>query len=381
VSSASATCTVTVSNATGAIVTLSSNAAALTVPASVTVGSGGTTAAFTATAGTIVSNQTATLKATLNGSTQTAAISLVAPAITLTPSSATEQNAGTLQFTAAVTGSSNIAVTWSLSPAIGSISSAGFYAAPTFVNSPQSVTVTATSVADPLMSASASVSLQPVGLVGYWPFDESSGVIAHDASGSGNDGTLECNGTCSPLPAWTSGIRNGALNFPAVNDLVSVPDSPDLRLTNQFTVAFWVNSAGAENIAYLEKATGIDLGKGPGATNGFLIAAGGPGNFMYIDLYNNSTRFGRCTTVNGALLPQIWQHFAITYDGANIRMYMNGVLNAACNATGSAGTDATPLQIGGTSAGAPVRTMDEVRIYSRPLSALEVISIYNDPGQ
>ena len=34
------------------------------------------------------------------------------------------------------------------------------------------------------------------GLVGYWPFDEGSGAIAHDRSGHGHDGTLE-NG-----PVW-----------------------------------------------------------------------------------------------------------------------------------------------------------------------------------
>ncbi|MBZ5723498.1 MAG: putative Ig domain-containing protein [Acidobacteriia bacterium] len=75
-SGGSATCTVTVSKTGGATVTLSDNAAALTVPASVTVAAASTTATFTATAGTIASNQTATITATLNGSTQTATISL-----------------------------------------------------------------------------------------------------------------------------------------------------------------------------------------------------------------------------------------------------------------------------------------------------------------
>ena len=57
---------------------LSSNAAALPAPGSVTVGSGSTTATFTATAGAIGSDQTATITATLNGSTATAAIALTA---------------------------------------------------------------------------------------------------------------------------------------------------------------------------------------------------------------------------------------------------------------------------------------------------------------
>jgi uncharacterized protein (TIGR03437 family) len=304
----------------------------------------------------------------------------VAPAITLNPPSASAQNLGTQQFTATATGLSNAAVTWSLSAAIGSLSSSGLYTAPQFVNSPQTVTVTATSTADASVSASALVSLQPTGLEGYWPFDEASGIVAHDASGSGNNGTLECSGNCSPLPTWTTGIRNGALNFSVPNDVVSVPDSPALEVTNQFTFAFWANSAGATDVAYIEKASGADVGNGSGATNGYQISTSSLGNYVYINLFNNSAVVAKCTTPFGAVQPGNWQHFAITYDGANISMYLNGVLGGTCSSSASAGRDATPLYIGGVETGSSARTLDEVRIYNRPLSALEVLSIYNDPG-
>src|SRR6266849_6221664 len=67
------------------------------------------------------------------------------------------------QFTASVTGTANTGVTWSISPAgQGSINpSTGIYTAPASVASPslQTVTVTATSVADPARSASVIVIL------------------------------------------------------------------------------------------------------------------------------------------------------------------------------------------------------------------------------
>ena len=75
------TCTVTISQPAGSggiAVTLSSNAAALTMPASVTVAAGATSASFAATAGTITTNQSAVVTASYNGSSQTASISLVA---------------------------------------------------------------------------------------------------------------------------------------------------------------------------------------------------------------------------------------------------------------------------------------------------------------
>jgi hypothetical protein len=64
-------------------------------------------------------------------------------------------------FTATVTGTTNNAVTWSLSggSAAGTISAAGVYTAPSSVPSPATVTVTATSQADTTKSASATVTV------------------------------------------------------------------------------------------------------------------------------------------------------------------------------------------------------------------------------
>lgn len=93
-----------------------------------------------------------------------------------------------------------------------------------------------------------------VGLVAWWPFDETSGITAHDASGHGNDGTLACSGNCTPLPAWSAGVRNGALNFSSPNDFVGVQDNAGLHLSNQFTIAFWLRkAAGATNVVYMGK--------------------------------------------------------------------------------------------------------------------------------
>ena len=72
-------CNVTLSAAAtagGVVVNLASNNAALMVPASVTVPSGGISAGFTATAAAVSSAQTATLTATANGTSQTFAVQL-----------------------------------------------------------------------------------------------------------------------------------------------------------------------------------------------------------------------------------------------------------------------------------------------------------------
>ncbi len=78
--------------------------------------------------------------------------------VTISPATATLLSAGTLQFSALVSNASNAAVTWSASS--GTISSSGFYQAPT-VSGNTTATVTATSAADPTKSATASVTITP----------------------------------------------------------------------------------------------------------------------------------------------------------------------------------------------------------------------------
>ena len=54
------------------------------------------------------------------------------------------------------------------------------------------------------------------GLVGWWKFDETSGIVAYDSSGNGHDGNLT-NG-----PTWTTGKIGGALSFDGFDDLVTL---------------------------------------------------------------------------------------------------------------------------------------------------------------
>jgi outer membrane protein OmpA-like peptidoglycan-associated protein len=82
-------------------------------------------------------------------------------AVSLMPAIATLQQGQSQAFTAALTGSSNSGVEWSLNPALGSVSPTGVYTAPTSVALPENVTVTATSQADRSKTASGVVHLQP----------------------------------------------------------------------------------------------------------------------------------------------------------------------------------------------------------------------------
>ena len=65
----------------------------------------------------------------------------------------------------------------------------------------------------------------PAGLIGYWNFDEDSGTIAHDTSGSGYNGVVSG-------ATWTTGKINSALTFNGTtNDVIT----PNIALGNTFS--------------------------------------------------------------------------------------------------------------------------------------------------
>ena len=98
----------------------------------------------------------------------TASITIISPvAITLSPATAQVVTGGHQQLTATVTDTTNTAVSWSVAGSgctgatCGTISTSGLYTAPSAVPSPAPVSVTATSVADPTKSATASITIIP----------------------------------------------------------------------------------------------------------------------------------------------------------------------------------------------------------------------------
>ena len=76
-----------------------------------------------------------------------------------------------------------------------------------------------------------------------------------------------------------------------------------------------------------------------------------------------------------------WTHYAGTYDGSEIRAYMNGELTEVTPAEGRIAASDEPLYIGALLPFDRVLDgeLDDVRVYGRPLSAEDVASLYEDP--
>jgi len=79
-------------------------------------------------------------------------------AVSVSPLTAAMVPSQSQQFTATVLNAPNTAVTWSVSPAVGTITPTGLYTAPSSPTA-QTLTVTATSVADPTKSATSTITI------------------------------------------------------------------------------------------------------------------------------------------------------------------------------------------------------------------------------
>ncbi|MGI8685665.1 MAG: LamG-like jellyroll fold domain-containing protein [Acidimicrobiales bacterium] len=215
----------------------------------------------------------------------------------------------------------------------------------------------ATSAAVPVTVANTG----PAGLVGAWSFDEPAGLTVVDASGSGNSGTLT-NATRDAAGRFGSAVR-----FNGTNASVVVPDSPSLDLTEGMTLEAWVKPSAAMGTAWRT-----------------AIMKERPQQLAYTLYANSETSRPRTQiSVEGSeqgvsgttqLALGTWTHLASTYDGSELRVYVNGTEVASIEATGSILTSSNALRFGGNAAFGEFfeGLLDEVRIYNRALTGTEL---------
>lgn len=213
------------------------------------------------------------------------------------------------------------------------------------------------------------------GLIGYWKFDETSGSVASDSSGYVATGTL----VSMDNSDWVAGstatqfYTPRALDFDGSSDYINAGNLSELDGVSAFTIAAWIKPD-------LIPFSGYDGLFGRGGTNqrSPWIYGQSVTNKMVVDIETTTGGPQDAQVIsNTSIVQGIWQHVAFTWDGTNVRIYINGVQDANTGTT-DGNVLATPdesTRLGAINFNASSYwdgQIDDFRVYKRALSPAEI---------
>ncbi len=204
------------------------------------------------------------------------------------------------------------------------------------------------------------------GLVAWYPFNGN----ADDESGNGNNGEL--------AGASIAGDHLGgqsAFYFNGDGDQINIPYSASLSPTEQVSVSVWCNPETLEGKNLVSNGTHVNyfqrsyymFGPNESGQCRFRINAGGVEDNVY-----SSGSFGTSE----------WIHVIGTYDGTQMKLYVNGQLEGSLAKSGSINQHGNGTTIGGNIFYAWSDywfqgSIDDVGIWNRALSEEEVFTLHN----
>ncbi len=163
--------------------------------------------------------------------------------------------------------------------------------------------------------------------VSHWPFEEGQGASAVDRYG-GNTFTLYNS------PAWTQGKKGYAQYFQGVNQY-GVKSPPVGLSASYLTIAGWLKIYSLADYRMILHHNG-DVNGGWS----FYVAANGT---IYFLVFSGGSAY---IASKAGLVAGTWYHVAAVYDGANVKVYVDGVAGTDAALVGAAlKTDGT-LQLG-----------------------------------
>ena len=220
-----------------------------------------------------------------------------------------------------------------------------------------------------LLALVSQASAEPPGLISYWKFDEGSGITATDSFGT-HHGTLTNN------PQWSAdGQISGALLF-GPDNYVDVAHSAEFDFgggSDYFSIEAWIyrtaDVPGVVANGFVAKAN-----LSPYEGWGFATYWDGRLSFSGIGFWEVVTYAPNTVPLNE------WTHVAVTRSNTGYQLYINGVSVPYYGGGGTWGNHCGSLRIGTDYINQFFwqGKIDEVAIFSRALSDLEVLDHYEN---
>jgi prepilin-type N-terminal cleavage/methylation domain-containing protein len=193
--------------------------------------------------------------------------------------------------------------------------------------------------------------------VGLWNFDECTGTVVADSSGTANTGSLQ------NTPSWSADTPTGrgcSLSFNGSNQYIALPGNGFPFAAQSYSISAWVKPTAMA-------ARGI-IGWGDYVNNNATALRLGSNELRHY-WYNNDI-VASVDLANGK-----WHHVAVAYDGSTRTMYIDGVLvkSDKPSTSGRTFTTTNNVTIARTYTGEYfLGLIDSVRVYAKSLSAMEV---------
>lgn len=210
------------------------------------------------------------------------------------------------------------------------------------------------------------------GLVGFYPLNGD----VNDYSGNGNNGVNQ-GATVAPD---RFGNGAGAYYFDGAGAFISVASDSAIEPDSFVSVSIWVK---AEDHTVRQSPLCKRLFHNANPYNSYVITSTdvGPTQKWAFGVAGMTAGTGVGGT-DPAAMTTTWTHIVGTYDGANVRLYINGTLVSTMAKTGLLGYTDSTLRIGLAIPGSSLQYfkgwIDDVRIYGRAITANEVSTLYSN---
>jgi hypothetical protein len=177
--------------------------------------------------------------------------------------------------------------------------------------------------------------------------------------------------------AWAAGRIGTALSFDGVDDMVST--NGIANVTNNFTLAFWAlptasHEIDPESTTIISGTSGQRYAFWPTWYDTGHAGAGVSVGTNGVSVYEHAGGYMPATLVFQTSITT-WTHIAIVYENKQPKLYINGVLVRSGLTSPRDFVHLNPTFMGGQSYGYFGGRLDEVRAYSRALSASEISAL------